>query len=886
MRVSTRLIPLFLIPVTVVWIMTGSVVLSHRHMAEVAKGVDRGVVQLTDLVTLRDALQLQLTAASFEVRAAELGITTAVVSEFFGFDITGSAIPSRAPADRAITSLGSRSPVASGELHELYEGIDSGAVDPRRIVATLSHHLLVSDAAITRDLDQLSAKVDDRGLSVALDALRTTNGLVGVAARQGLLLSSVWFPTPGSTEEAEHAVLVEFAQDTRSYQAGTRALQGLGDTRVAAQLRRIEADVDVVAFDAAVGRTLRGIGYVSDGETVPPEVIATFRGYFNRGSALTQLLAAAAGVVRSEAEAVAGEESKTFNTWASLSAAICVGSLALGWATGRSISRPLRDLAVYAQAVNAGDLDARPSRRASTGPRETRVACRLFADLAVNLRLLDAKAIALAGCDFEAPVLGTPFPGRLGRSFESSVAVLSGSIVERDELQSHLAHQSSHDSLTGIRNRTSAMVGLQLALDRRGRSGTTMAVLFLDLNEFKSVNDRYGHAVGDAVLQNVAARLGSGLRATDFVARLGGDEFVIVAEDVRDVEGALALARRTVEAVGEPMYVERQAITIRVAVGIALADQRALDPMQLLSQADAAMYRAKRHERSGIEVYDAALEDEIVQRLEVETALAEELAKPDAGGLCLHYQPVLEVGTGALAGAEALIRWDRGDGFVAPDRFIPVAEASSLIIDVDRWVLAEAARQLVAWSSDAGLAGVPIAVNISGRHLLSGLLATHVREVIEDSGIDPSLLAIEITETVLLTDLVAAGEQLDAVHALGVKVAIDDFGTGYTSPGQLQFLPMDAIKIDRSFVSRVQDHRGNSVVRMIIDLAHAIDIGTVAEGVETSEELAALTALGADYVQGFLFSRALPPDQLSTWVAARTATVVLDLATAGSTGRA
>jgi predicted signal transduction protein with EAL and GGDEF domain len=368
-------------------------------------------------------------------------------------------------------------------------------------------------------------------------------------------------------------------------------------------------------------------------------------------------------------------------------------------------------------------------------------------------------------------------------------------------------------------------------------------------------------------LRQVASRLTVGLRSGDLVARLGGDEFVVVAEAIAAVADATDLARRIIDTISQPIDAGVLRISIHAAVGIALTLDGPEEPLRLLARAGSAMYRAKRYERSAIEIFDADLQGQMVEREDLEAALTNALAEPDGGGLRLLYQPVIQVSSAALAGVEALIRWERpGHGLLLPDSFIPIAEATSLIIDLDCWVLGEAARQLIAWSTDAELAQLPVAVNISGRHLLSRQLPGHIRLMLDRSGIDPHRLSIEITETVLLTDLAAAAAELDAVRALGVKVAIDDFGIGYTSLAQLQQLPIDTIKIDRSFVSRLNESRGRSLVRMITDLGHAIGINILAEGVETEEELKALGAMGADQLQGYLVSRPLPPSTLLRWI--------------------
>ncbi|HXR54041.1 MAG TPA: EAL domain-containing protein, partial [Acidimicrobiales bacterium] len=540
-------------------------------------------------------------------------------------------------------------------------------------------------------------------------------------------------------------------------------------------------------------------------------------------------------------------------------------AVAVGFAG--SVAKPLRDLAAYAHAVNEGHLDADPPMARTRGPRETRMAVAVFTDLVANLRLLDAKANALASCTFDDPVLRQPLPGRLGRSLENSVAVLSGSIVERDRLQIHLAHQATHDSLTGIANRAAAVVGIQEATSRAERNGEAMALLFVDLNDFKSVNDRHGHEMGDEVLRQIASRLSGCARAGDLVARLGGDEFVLVSERIAGVDGAMELAHRVVAAVSRPIDLGALSVTVGAAVGVAMTLDGPEDPLRLLARADAAMYRAKHHDRSAIEMFDVVLQRQLVEREDVERALALALAEPDGGGLLLHFQPILRAGSGAIAGVEALVRWNRpGRGFLPPDAFVPIAESTSLIIELDRWVLAEVGRHLLSWSEDPELAHIPVAVNISGRHLQSGELVRHIASFLEQTGLDPSRLEIEITETVLLDDLVVAAAELDAVRGLGVRVAIDDFGTGYTSLAHLRHLPIDMIKIDRSLVAQLNLRRGSSLVRMVTDLGHAIDLGVIAEGVETDEELSVLRDMGADEVQGYLISGPLDPARLKAWV--------------------
>ena len=309
------------------------------------------------------------------------------------------------------------------------------------------------------------------------------------------------------------------------------------------------------------------------------------------------------------------------------------------------------------------------------------------------------------------------------------------------------------------------------------------------------------------------------MRTGDIVGRIGGDEFVVIAERVEGPKEAEALAARLVAALSEPVQWQDVRLSAGASIGIALAHGTDAGPLELLAQADLALYQAKQQGGQGVGVYDETLQQRLAQRDEVERDLREDLAQ-GGGGLVLHYQPLVDT-TGTWLGVEALVRWERSaHGLLSPDRFIPIAEATDLIIDLDRWVLARAAHQVAAWSGDAQLGGLKVSVNISGRHLLSQRLPDYLEKVLTATRIDPRKLTIEITETVLLDDLAIVARQLDEVRRLGVEVAVDDFGTGYTSLAHLHRLPVDTIKIDRSFIAGMRDPKDASLVRMIMELAH------------------------------------------------------------------
>jgi diguanylate cyclase (GGDEF)-like protein len=870
--VTARLVALVLIPVTVMGSLVGAQVVPRWNTAAQAETIDAEVGHLARVVELHSALECLRFLAAFEVRIGELGMTVPATSELVGVDLQQLTVVTRERAQRALAALGTDTPVDAGDLSRTTEAYATRALSPADAATRygqLADRVLATGAERARVFEDVARQAGAQNLTLALQSLRLADGVViKVASPQGIDLSAVWFPAPGAPTQTVASAFGRLASNHATYTTGTLLLRDLGVPTVVAALDRVTADPRVRSFETAVGATIN-----AEPQPVGESAMrAVFSGYVARVTLLDDLVATTTATVSDEARALAAAQRQEFLTWAGVAAGIAIVSVAIAAAAGRSIARPLRGLARYAQAVNQGDLDTRPEGLARRGPRETRVALAVFTDLVANLQLLDRKANALATCAFDDPVLREPLPGRIGDSLASSAAVLSESIGERDRLESNLAHEATHDGLTGVANRAAAVAGIRDAVERSRRTGELTAVLHVDLNDFTAVNDRHGHAAGDEVLRQTAARLVADMRTADLVARLGSDEFAVVTEGVDGIDAAIDLARRIVEMVSRPIDLGGTPVAISATVGIALSDNEGTDdPQRFLANADAAVHRAKALQGSAIEVCDATLLRQMLEREQIEQALTKALASPGGGGLVLHYQPVVATVSGEITGVEALIRWDRpGHGFQQPDDFIPVAEATTLIVDLDRWVLGEALGQLRTWSGDAVLGHLDVAVNISGRHLGSGLLAPHLAMVLEASGVEPHRLTIEITETVLLHDLVSVAAELDAVRRLGVRVALDDFGTGYTSLAHLRHLPVDIVKIDRSFTSQIGSRQGRALVRTVTELGHAVDQWIVAEGVETDDELTAVQELGTDAVQGFLLSRPLAVPALTDWIRNRT----------------
>ena len=442
---------------------------------------------------------------------------------------------------------------------------------------------------------------------------------------------------------------------------------------------------------------------------------------------------------------------------------------------------------------------------------------------------------------------------RTVRAFDKSWQLLQERLRVQQE---DLAHQVLHDDLTGLPNRMLLTDRLRLAASRSDRRGTGSMLLFLDLDNFKAINDRFGHPAGDALLVEVAARLLELVRATDTVARLGGDEFVVLAEDLEDPdEAARSLAERIHQTMCAPVSVGERELHTSVSIGITDVG-RGTEPDACLARADAAMYRAKRDGPARFAVYDAQIGAEHKR----EAHLADELLVAHGRGeLNLDYQPLYHLSDGVpsgIVGMEALLRWDHPElGPVSPAEFVPLLEQSRQIVPVGRWVLEEAAHQCVSWQR-RGWPDLSMSVNVSARQLHDPGLHDDVREALERSGLAPGHLVLEVSESVLVVDVVRIGAAMQSLRDLGVRLALDDFGTGHSSLHYLQGLPIDRLKVDRSFVAEL-DAPGTTgtTMRTVVDLAHRLGITVVAEAVETPAELRAVCAIGCDEAQGNLLSR-------------------------------
>ncbi|MFN8022841.1 MAG: EAL domain-containing protein [Acidimicrobiales bacterium] len=444
-------------------------------------------------------------------------------------------------------------------------------------------------------------------------------------------------------------------------------------------------------------------------------------------------------------------------------------------------------------------------------------------------------------------------------------AVFARDISDRKRFEEQLAHQARHDGLTGLPNRLAALEHLERVVRRVRRDATTVAVLFVDLDGFKSVNDTRGHASGDRLLHEVGRRLMRCVRSSEFVARLGGDEFLVVCESM-DVDAARSLGERMIREVAQPYASGDDLFTISASVGIASATgDEPIDALELVRESDVAVYHAKERGRSRVVVFDESLQEAVEATAEIELALRQAIADDE---LVLHYQPVLDLTTDRPWGAEALVRWNRpGHGLLAPDRFVPVAERSSLVIELGRWVLRSACHTLAAWQAHPQRRHLHIAVNVSGRHLVDGSLVRDLDEVLAETGADPHGLEVELTETHLLADFERANEVLTELRARGISVAVDDFGTGYSSMGYLRQLEIDTLKIDRMFIARANSGGyDRTLVEVLVQLGLTLGLDIVAEGVETPEQLLFVHERRCTRAQGYHIAMPMPIGAVDAWL--------------------
>ena len=425
-------------------------------------------------------------------------------------------------------------------------------------------------------------------------------------------------------------------------------------------------------------------------------------------------------------------------------------------------------------------------------------------------------------------------------------------LEESKRLQRHLAY---HDALTILPNRHLLHDRLQQALAQSKRSGKLAALLFLDLDGFKRINDTLGHGIGDLLLKSVAKRLKTTVRQVDTVARLGGDEFTIVLLEINHAQDAKDVAQKILKVISQPYKIEEHELFVTASVGISIYPDDGSDIESLIRKADIAMYRAKGQGKNNYQVYNLSMDAKFFERLTLENSLRKAVENEE---LVAYYQPQVDLRTGEITGVEALVRWQHQKfGLVPPDKFIPLAEETGVILEIDEWMMKTACRQIKNWERE-GIANIRVAVNLSTRQFRQKNLSEKVAQILKDSAVQPKNLCLEITENEVMQNIETTVEILQALKKMGVFLSLDDFGTGYSSLSYLKRFPIDVLKIDRTFVNGIPSDRDDTAISTaIVVLAHSMELQVIAEGVEKSEQIAFLQSLQCDEIQGFYFSRPL-----------------------------
>ncbi|MEP7132702.1 MAG: EAL domain-containing protein [Acidobacteriota bacterium] len=462
------------------------------------------------------------------------------------------------------------------------------------------------------------------------------------------------------------------------------------------------------------------------------------------------------------------------------------------------------------------------------------------------------------GTKVEVAVSASPIRDELGEL--TGVAFFARDISDRKRAEEQIVFQSMHDPLTGLPNRALLMERLNVSLTRARRSGRLLAVLFLDLDLFKAVNDGFGQRAGDVIFQEVARRIAESVREDDTVARIGGDEFIVLLPEISRAEDAVVVARKVLEAVAQPFSSGGRRVDLTTSIGVAVYPDDGQDSEVLLRSADNAMERAKFKGRNNYQVSIPELTEEAVQRMALQAGLRQAIEKDE---LVLHYQPVLSLTTGRIVEMEALVRWQHPErGLIMPGAFIDVAEKAGMMVPLGDWVLSRAARQARTWQ-DMGFSDLRMAINLSPSQFHERNLISSVEAALTETGLKPETLEIEITEGVAMEDAEITVANLMALRELHVGVSIDDFGTGYSSLSYLKRFPVTTLKIDRSFVTDVVTNSADrGIVRAVVAMAHGLKLNVIAEGVETKEQFAYLRESGCDALQGYWFSHPLPVDRV------------------------
>ncbi len=834
----------------------------HSRQAQAtATEAEQEVERYVTLNALRAALMDERNYAGALAALESFGLQAVVVRQVTGIDVDGRLEAARGRVDAVLADLGDEQ--RRLDVEAARDIADEGAVEGGRGYAALQDSLA---AQLDATFLELRAGLDDFEDSAPITRSLRSLEATTLARQEMAALLNLYFGVQfdGGSGGSTRPLIETWARYEEAMRQTQRAMGA--ESLLSGAYVDLAADDTTQQVKATVDRLLSDAPAKGSIDRLPQQDLSRTAEDFALISASAaahlDLVEAAADDLRATIDSLRVERAGDARRALLLLAIAAVALTTYAITMSRAFAVPLRRLAGLARSL--GEDDA-PVQHRPTGPTEVRQATIALQEAAQHLHLVEGQAHALARGDLESDALRRRAPGAIGASLQEAVQTLASSLAEREDFRRRLAHEASTDGLTQLANRNASLNQLTRSLARARRSGTAIALLYVDLDGFKELNDIHGHPVGDLVLRTVARRIVASVREGDHVGRLAGDQFVVIAEPAHSVEDTLALARRVQAAISAPLPLERVELHLTASIGIAIgaSDEYTggtaehLTADELLRDADLAVYQAKTKGRGGIELCNEQLRTQLAADVDLELAIRRALS---ADELVMHYQPIVDGPGGAVIGAEALVRWARpGHGVLSPAAFIPFAERSDLIVEVDRWVLRAVISQLSSWTDSPAWRHRTVSVNVSGRTLNTDGFVADVLGPLREHGVDPARLVIEVTESALLDDLSVAARRLQELRGHGVRTAIDDFGTGYTSLAHLKTLPIDILKIDRSFTV---DPSAASLVKLIIDTGHLLGAVIVAEGIETAEQARRLEELGSDELQGYLFGRPAAPADL------------------------
>lgn len=860
--VRAGLIAVVLLPTGVLMWESGATVRSARDVrasAEEVGSISRSINRLTDAQT---ALTGERYWGGAVAALRGFGLSEDEVAANLGFDLRDRYEASIGRVDDAMRAAGLESLLPGLADARDYEASGGNTSELSSRYLLVDERVVEEIAARFTELGALERDVDiGADIAAAAASLRLSVDIHAQVSRMASTLFAVKYPGQADSE-SPNAEIVD---------ADARYRYAVAELRAVSRGGEVGRRLDVLSVDPVISRfrydVQMTVSEIVGGESMAVTSLAdvdydaetnTFLGAIDSVAAFDELIGTAATQLTSTSAAL-GRIAQDNELRAIQYALAALGFTAavLLW-TSRWMIQPLRSLSADAGRLSRGvPIDPETPR----GPREVRDATVALRDAAAQLQQAESQARQLAEHSGDPSGHPSAEGADMGTRLTAAFSELSDSIAEREALRQRLDHEAHHDGLTDLANRSAVLEHLTKATARAARAGTSLAVLFVDVDYFKRINDQYGHAAGDAVLREIARRICGATRSGDLVGRLGGDEFVIIAEPVQDLDEAMALARRVARTTENAVSTPAGDVATTLSIGVAVSTRGALTGEELLRDADLAVYRAKADGRSRIELCDDLLRAEFRHRCDTEDALTDAIA---ADALEVAYQPVVSSGSRTPVALEALVRWRRPDGTMAtPDEFIAVAERTELIVELDRWVLHHVLGQLAEWSTHPVLSTLNVAVNLSPRHVRHASISTEIIDALREHDVPPQRLTVEVTETALLGELDHAVRQLSELRAARIGVSIDDFGTGYTSLELLRRLPVSTLKLDRVFAESIGNPDEESITRLIIETAHVLGLEVVAEGVESDHQADALERLGADYQQGYLHSEPLDPDLLA-----------------------